>query len=625
MADNRTWRTQIFPSVDLGATSREEAENLGEWLNKRLAENQKTAKDPQELAAKARHYFTIAYDELCREVSCDCPERAVLLSSIWKRYQALFQRVTQLHQEEKAYLMKCHKERTATMRRELEATQEKLKAMGKQYRDDQERWSNAREREETKFANLRKKLDLQIKNKRALLLQIKVLKDRLEGKETPSEKVEEKAEEDEAKKVEEIPSLTTHALSDKVHMMRQRVKKYFPGYLDISATLDDIAHLVDQERGPPRSTKELFPSLFYKLPSAYSGKVRSVEWAMNAMTYFYGKRISKLSKRRSVYPYQENRQHFALEIYGHMLALFGMPDRATSVFFDMIETIRGLSKMGNKRCKLFLQFLDAEEPLLDSVNLDFYCFCLGTLAVSNISTTHLFPDEFSEDVTNFAPLKGSDALEFTKKILFALCESDVMEKYVEEMKEKYAITDESTVSQDDILEFLLTVYDKEEKRVIEQMREQYNMDAAQYGGVLSSGQFQTLVQFSARKLDWRMYPGMMRETFVRTLSKTIPFTELMIAMHKYAMLVPFNFDRVDYDHEERFDDTSGFLKSEYSNQEGLIANLLEQTKAEDESQHKQLVAAKAKFEQAMETRQKGFFAEVALRELFELLHTIIHN
>ena len=624
MSDNRTWKTQIFPSTDISATSREEAENLGEWLNRRLAENQKTAKDPLELASNARHYFTIAYQELCREVSCDCPERAVLLNSIWKRYQALFQRVTQLHQEEKAYLMKCHKERTANMRAELDATQVKLKAMSKKYRDDQERWSSAREREETKFANLRKKLDLQIKNKRALLQQIKVLKDKIEGKESAPEKVDEKTEEKD-EEVSETPSLTSQALSDRVHLMRQRVKKHFPGYYDVSATLDDIAHMVDQERGPARSTKELFPCFFHKLASNYSGKVRSMEWVMSALTHFYTKRISTLSHRRRVFPYQENRQHFVLDIYGQMLAVFGMPERATSVLFDLIETARGLSKVGNKRCKLFLRFIDAEEPWLDSIYLDFYCFCLGSLAVSNITSLHLFPDEFGEEVTTFAPLTGSMALEFAKKVLFTICENDAMERYVEELKSKYEITDESTVCQDDILEFLLEVYEKEEKHAIDQMKEQYHMDAAQYGGVLSSGQFQTLVQFSARKLDWRCYPGMMREALQRTGAKTISFQDLMAAMHKYAMLVPFNFDRVEFDYQDRFDDTAGFLKSEYDMQKGLIANLLEQTKAEDEAQYQQLVAAKAKFEQALETRQKGYYSEVAIRELFELLHAIIHN
>lgn len=62
------------------------------------------------------------------KVSVDCPERAKLLASIWKRYQALFQRVIQLHQEEKDYLINCHKERTTALKSELEASQAKFKA-----------------------------------------------------------------------------------------------------------------------------------------------------------------------------------------------------------------------------------------------------------------------------------------------------------------------------------------------------------------------------------------------------------------------------------------------------------------------------------------------------------------
>jgi hypothetical protein len=45
--------------------------------------------------------------------------------------------------------------------------------------------------------------------------------------------------------------------------------------------------------------------------------------------------------------------------------------------------------------------MDAEQLYLDSVYLEFHCFCLGSFAISNTATMRLFPDVFHEDVPQF--------------------------------------------------------------------------------------------------------------------------------------------------------------------------------------------------------------------------------
>jgi hypothetical protein len=97
--EENTWHTQIFPSNN--SINREEVANIGQWLNDMLKQNKAETKDPLQLAANARHWFSIAFDELCRQISLECSERSILLLSIWKRYKDLFLRVIQLHQEEK--------------------------------------------------------------------------------------------------------------------------------------------------------------------------------------------------------------------------------------------------------------------------------------------------------------------------------------------------------------------------------------------------------------------------------------------------------------------------------------------------------------------------------------------
>lgn len=626
--DKKTWHTTVFPSEN--ANSREEVKNLGEWLNKMLVENQKNTTDPFELAKNARHWFTIAYDELCREVSVDCPERAKLLASIWKRYQGLFQRVIQLHQEEKDYLVNCHKERTTALKNELDASQSKLKQISQQYRDDQERWSNSREREETKFANMRKKLDLQVKNKRNLLIQINQLKERLEkgdieqksteNYDASNEKENEKETVDDVEKEKEFEP---HQISDRVHQLRQQLKTQIPSMFNVLTTLDDIAHLVDQERKPSASTRELFPSFFMTtLPSSHAGKIRTIEWTMSCLTHIYSLRLTILSEQSVPFDYSDDRMHFLDFIYEHFLLIFGLPQMATETLFDLIETARGLSNSGNTRCKTFLRFIDAEQSYLDSTYLDFYCFCLGSFLVSNTQSNVLFKDVINEETMEFAPLNGSLSIDLAKKVLFAISDNDTAEKYLEQIKEKFNIEPDSTICADDIIEYLLDVYQIEEKRVSEQLLEQFDMDAAQYGGITSFSQFQTLSMFSSRKLDYRLYPGMMREIMQNTVSKSMSFQTFTQGMHERSLLVPFNFDRVNYSPELHLDDTFGFLKQELNFHNQEINDILEKARKDDETLYQQICSSKSKLEQVIETKKIGFLTEVTQREFYELIASL---
>ena len=650
-----TYQKAIFPSP-IPNDSRQEVENLGQWLNSVLEKNQKETKDPIQLATNARHWFTIAYEELCRQVSAECPERSTLLLSIWKRYQALFARVVQLHQEEKTYLVTCHKERTSTLKAELDQTQAKLKQITQQYRDDQERWSNSRERDETKFANMRKKLDLQVKNKRSLTMQIKALKEQLEGRtilgEMPPENAEEKEEnpktdlnETETKETQEgeaensnnaqkkadenkedqKPKIDQHTISDKVHQLRQKVRTEYPTMFDALGALDDISKFVDQQEVPSNSTREIFPSLLHELSAIRMPRIRSLKWIITAMTYFYSIRLTEICKEHQPLEWSPNRQHFANSIYEQLLVIFGSPAQASETFFDLVETARHfVEKENNIRCRMFLQFLDVLQPYRDCVYLDFYCFCLGSFLVSNTAQHTLFFDNFEEEKPELSMITANLAIEQAKKVLYTVSEGNVADGFVRNMKEELKIGDdlEAKVSGDSVLDFLMGAFAQEEVRMTDQLREQYEMDAAQYGGIVTLGQFQTLAMFSSKKFDQRGYTEMMRDTMIRTSSKTVSFQGLIDTMHRNGMLVPVSFERIDYSSDEHLDDVFGFMKEEYAFHEQEIENKLESLRKSDENMFTQLTAAKSKFEQVVETKRTGLFTEVAQREFYEKLSSI---
>lgn len=620
-ADNNQWLTPVFPSP-APTDTRQEVENLGQWLNSVLEKNQKETKDPIELATNARKWFTIAYEELCRQVSAESPEGSTLLLSIWKRYQELFARVVQLHQEEKTYLVNCHKERTSALKQQVDQTQAKLKQITQQYRDDQERWSNSRERDETKFANMRKKLDLQVKNKRSLHMQIKALREQLEsGK--PIEKVEEQppVEEQEEKKPE--VNTTNHQVSEKAHNMRQNIKKDYPYMYDTIGALDDISRISDQDRQPSMHTRELFPSILHDLPPIRPPKIRSLKWCMAAFSHFYALRLSNLCSKKPTTKYTANRQHFAEDIYHHLISLFGSPVEAAETFFDLVETAKQNAANGNRRCRLFLQFIDAQAPYRDPVFLDFYCFCLGNFIITNTQQTLLFEDKLDENPPVFSPCSGSIAIDLAKKVLYSISEGVNAEGYLNNMKEELKISndDEQIVSEDVLLDYLVNCFATEENRMMDQLHEQYDMDAAQYGGIVTLGQFQTLAMFSSKKLASRGYLDMMRDTFSRTMSTKISFQDLVEAMHRQSMLVPISFERVDYNVDTHLDDIFAFMKEEYNFHMPEIEAKLERARKTDNSLFKQLNAAKSKFEQVVESKRAGPFTEDAQRELYEKLRS----
>ena len=617
--ESNQWKTQVFPSVE-ATNSRQEVENLGEWLNSVLEKNQKETKDPLELAKNARNWFTIAYDELCRQVSVECPERSKLLTSIWKRYQSLFGRVVQLHQEEKNYLVSMHKERTSSLKTELDQCQSKLKQISQQYRDDQERWSNSREREETKFANMRKKLDLQVKNKRSLLMQIRSLKEKLG--QSSSDIVEDIQDDI---KIEQQPEITVQMVSDRVLQLRHKIKTDNFNLIEATIVLEDISNLIDHEKLPPRSIRDISPSIFRELPSNYLPKIRSLKWTMSALTYFYSLHLSGLSSRQQPTTYSTNRLYFINFIFEHLISMYGTVTEAAETFFDLIETCRTLSNSGNIRCKLFLQFTDVIQPFLDSIVLDFYCYCLGSILASLTSYNTIFHDNFEDDNIELSPLKCSIAFELAKKVLFSVCEGESAENHLNKLKNELNINENDNIniiSEDLILEFLINAFLIEESRSKEQIREQFEMDAAQYGGVITVGQFQTLTMFSSRKVDSKVYIEMMRDSLMKTSSKSISFENLIDSMHKNSLLVPISFDRIDYNIEDHLEDLFSFMKNEFNYRLPEILNKLEKAHKTDESLFKQLTAAKSKFEQVVETKRAGFFTEVAQRELYEKLKEI---
>ena len=89
-------------------TSKREVELLGEWLNSVLAENLESTENPIDVVTNAQHWYSVAFNELVRQVSICCTERGRLFAVIWKRNQDLFSKMIELHKQEREYLSLIH-------------------------------------------------------------------------------------------------------------------------------------------------------------------------------------------------------------------------------------------------------------------------------------------------------------------------------------------------------------------------------------------------------------------------------------------------------------------------------------------------------------------------------------
>jgi hypothetical protein len=391
--------------------------------------------------------------------------------------------------------------------------------------------------------------------------------------------------------------------------------------VEIAAGLDVVAHCMDHQLEEAPGTRDLFPHFFGPLPLRFSGHVRSMQWMFAALTVLYAERLTGLCASRYSGKFPPDRLHFVRLIHGYFLKFFGMPMQASEALFDLVQTARTFAAAGNPRAELFLKFLDASTEYLDSVVLDFYCFCLGSFMVSNTQSSQMFEDAFDEETQTctLAQVSHNFAVELSRKILFAICEGEVAERYVDLMISTLGLSErdkETKIGVDIVFAYLVETFKSEEKRIGDTLREQYEMDAAQYGGIMTLAQFQTLVMFSPRKADSRVFCEMMTSAFMKSGSRTIPISGLLEEMHKAAMLVPFVFDRIEYDVTKRPSDANGFLVAELAYRQMEIENTLYRVKKLDESAYGTLMTLKTKLEQLLESTRTGPITEVANREFY---------
>ena len=161
---------------------------------------------------------------------------------------------------------------------------------------------------------------------------------------------------------------------------------------------------------------------------------------------------------------------------------------------------------------------------------------------------------------------------------------------------------------DDALVGLLTFFSEEEARVAKFLRVEYDLDAAEWGGIWSMSQFEMLATFNAA-LKPREVARRYRESLMDVQGGAIGFPAFLDGMHRAGLLVPISWDRFEWTTEC----ISAFLNAQLKSDARTLEQLYTARKTRAELCNEMRLTAQRVAESAA-SGKAGALAEAVLRE-----------
>jgi hypothetical protein len=295
---------------------------LGEWLNSVLAENLEQHDNPLDICINAQHWFSVAFNELVRQVSINCAERGRLFAVIWRRNEDLLSKLIDVQRNERQYILTCHKDRMQFLKTDLDFCLSRLATIEAAIDDDHSRWASSRERDLDKFDSLQHKIDEQIARRKELAVELRELRQKLG---MPDETDAEEAVD------EPSPSFDYDDLACRAQSVRWAMRGGRGDLPTLSAELDDVRHFLDGKRGDLRRE---FRRYFLVLPGDAQPKIRSAQWLLAAISYIYSFYMSFLASPTIDRSMVE--KPFADVVYELLLGVYGSRVHAEQVFLDIL-------------------------------------------------------------------------------------------------------------------------------------------------------------------------------------------------------------------------------------------------------------------------------------------------
>lgn len=599
----KNWRASIFPSSS--PASKREVELLGEWLNSVLAENLETNENPLDVCTNAQHWFSVAFNELLRQVSVSCAERGRLFAVIWKRNQDLLSKLVQIQKNERKYILECHKDRVQFLKTDLEFCNSRLDTVQSAYNEELTRWKEAHERDTTKFTNLQQKIDEQAASRKELIGQLKVLQKKL-GIESNVEI--------EQKRVP-APQFSLEEMRADLQEMRVKIRsKNMPSNQEFIDVMNDFEHYLKYKKLNPSisGVKATYEEYFLSLPAEEKGTVRDLPWLAAILSYISSNYLAAIE---SMGLDKLQNTPFSRFIYNTLMGFYGVRECAEKTMLDLLVTIAS-ARNESSRAMIFSRFIGLNDPYPPEA-LPFYMYCL-----SSINKEHpgpLFPEiEGNDPLTGAVPAQSVTSA--SEKIIKKFAEERSFKFFMERITK---LANDGTLrfggrniaELDSALSFLTDSYVDENVKYDSLSQEAFdNVN----GQCETYSQFRTLFGPSRREIDDSDMPKIMMKILHDGEINRQSFSE---AVKPYGFFAAFQLKLEDFCTNQNPEDIVHFVKLEVEYWEPKYQAALRITQElGDDISAKQLRAAKAKMEQALVGRTLGKTANNLIREFFERVY-----
>ena len=346
----KQWRMANFHIN--GVASRREVELLGEWLNSVLADNIESTKNPLDVVTNAQHWYSIAFNELLRQVSVSSAERSRLFAVIWKRNQDLFSKTIQLQKLEREYILKRHKDRIQFLKSDLDFCKSRLSTVENAYNEEKNRWDENHEKDISKFDSFQQKIDQQTLERSELEKEIKELSRKLG---ISDKKISNDLSND------FIFSFNDETLLYKIKEFSSKL--FYSQKLNLNDSIqicDDITHYCDWIKNNSIDIRIKYEGYFLSLNSSYKPNIRSKNWLHSFISYIYSTYCFNLGKNDPKLMKNTNMLNF---IYMNLLNIFGSRIKTESTFLDLLNTAQYYFQDSNSRIIFFLRFCGIYDPL----------------------------------------------------------------------------------------------------------------------------------------------------------------------------------------------------------------------------------------------------------------------
>ena len=601
----KTWRANLFPSSS--PASKREVELLGEWLNSVLAENLETNESPLDVCANAQHWFSVAFNELLRQVSVSCAERGRLFAVIWKRNQDLLSKLVQIQKNERQYILQCHKERVQFLKTDLDFCNSRYETVQAAYNEELNRWQESQQRDVSKFANLQQKIDEQSASRKELLEELKILQKKLGIK----------TQEDLEKEHTPAPTFRLPEMRWKIQEIRRRLlSNYLPTNDEIFNLTEDFEHFLRYQKLNPsiHGIRQTYEEYFLSLPSEEKGTIKSLEWLSALISYIVSNYMVAVEpmglKKITDTP-------FIQFIYNTLIGFYGIREFAEQTLLDFLTTLTS-ARNESSRAMIFSRFIGLNDPFPPEA-LPFYVYCLSIMNKEHPGP--LFPEMEGNDPT-LSGVPTQALLSASEKILQKFTEGRTMKFYMERIDKIAAdgalrFGGKNLGELDSVLSYLTEGYLDECTKFENLTQEPF--DAIQ-GECQTFSQFKTLFQPSRKNIPTYVMPHLMAQILHDGPITRESFGQ---AVKSYGYFQPFQLKPEDYISNQNPEDVVKFVKLEVEYWEPKYQAALKKTQeTNDEIATKQLRAAKAKLEQVLVGRTMGKTANNLIREFFERVYLI---